>query len=193
MVVLNCRVGILYIIESSCPKNPLSVTTCLFYFGFSLLETHQSGPESDIRQTLQMSCHGDSSVPVWSRISDRLFRWAVTGHPRQTWVCLLRLITYCFRQRMVYKQPAQHGNTTARIQQDTPPPCCEALMKIYVSIKTSFLAFVVLTNCFKITESKLINFPNLDPAIYHIVHSIIFFINCTLYSSLDCTIDISIK
>ena len=74
MVVLNCRVGILYIIESSCPKNPLSVTTCLFYFGFSLLETHQSGPESDIRQ----SCHGDSSVPVRSRISDRPFRWAVT-------------------------------------------------------------------------------------------------------------------
>ena len=78
MVVLNCRVGILYIIESSCPKNPLSMTTCLFYFGFSLLETHQSDPESDIRQTLQVSCHGDSSVLVRSRISDWLFRWAVT-------------------------------------------------------------------------------------------------------------------
>ena len=64
MVVLNCRVGILYIIESSCQKK--SIPGDLMSFLFWIL-THSSIPWRLIS-------------PVWSRISDRAVR--ETRQPR---------------------------------------------------------------------------------------------------------------
>ena len=155
MVVLNCRVGILYIIESSCPKNPLSVTHVFFtldshswrlispvrsrildrFFRWAVTETRQSGLESDIRQTLQVSCHWPSSsdMSVSSEVNNVLF-------PTKNGVCTA--------------SPARlyHGQDSA----GHTPPAARLWWRFMFQLKPHFLP-----SWFYLIESKLINFPNL--------------------------------